>query len=139
MIKITFVAAATLTLMQCLCLSIYAMALDSSPVSISQRHASTQSRLEGLRADVLRTIYSNGSLPTKQYPDRISPTNVTGMMRIEWDLDDEYIQNISSTGFYYPVISKGSSASGAAQRARCLMIHHHGHAQGCDAKGCTWW
>jgi len=55
---------------------------------------------------------------------------VTGMQRLVWDISDDFLP-MNATTFYYPAVP--------GRRSRHIMLHHHGHAHGCDAAGCTWW
>lgn len=82
------------------------------------------------RSAVLGTIWANSTLPTRAVPDYAFDTNVTGMRRLVWDISSPLLP-MNATTFYYP--------ANPGKRSKNIMLHHHGHARGCDAAGCTWW
>eukprot|EP00756_Hemistasia_phaeocysticola_P060816 Hpha_TRINITY_DN4345_c0_g1::TRINITY_DN4345_c0_g1_i1::g.50019::m.50019 len=86
--------------------------------------------LAGTRRNLVASIWGSDGPPTTSEPQSVSQTNVTGLERVVWNITDKNL-SLTSTTFYFPV-QKGAMAD-------CVVLMHHGHANGCDAAGCTWW
>ena len=77
----------------------------------------------GRRAAMVRAIFNSSELPTKDTPDYVEATNVTGLQKLTWDVSSTFLP-LNSTTFYYPSVP--------GKVSECLMLHHHGHAKTCD-------
>lgn len=83
------------------------------------------------RANMRHAIWGSTDLPTRQQPDSITDViNASGgapasagLQKVVWNVSSGFFP-LNSTTYYMPV-TKG-------KRTDAIMIHHHGHAQGCD-------
>jgi hypothetical protein len=83
------------------------------------------------RGAMRHTIWGSPTLPTRSHPDEVSdvvnashgaPASA-GVQKVVWNVSSGMFP-LTSTTYYVPQ-AKG-------KRTERLMIHHHGHAQGCD-------
>ena len=83
------------------------------------------------RADMRHAMWGSTALTNRSQPDEVldivnasagAPASA-GVQKVVWNVSSGYFP-LSSTTYYVPK-KKG-------KRTGTLMIHHHGHAQGCD-------
>ena len=83
------------------------------------------------RAAMRHAMWGSPTLPTRSHPDAVldvvnasagAPASA-GVQKVVWNVSSGYFP-LNSTTYYVPR-AKG-------KRTDRLMIHHHGHAQGCD-------
>ena len=87
------------------------------------------------RQQVLATVWANGKIPSRTQPDRVKPlVNVSlapHATELTWNISGPFFP-LSSTVFHNP--------RSASQRSDTIVLHHHGHAHGCDNEaGCPIW